>query len=867
MPKFHSLTAQEVEQELKTDLEFGLSAEEVQSRLEKFGPNKLESDFKSSSIAKILLRQFYSPLMLMLLGAVVFSLALKEFSDAIVITGAVLFNVLVGLFQESKAERVAQSLIDQVEHECLVIRSSKVEKIKAQYLVPGDILILRAGDALQADVRLFETSFLKIKETMLTGEAVDVAKQTEPLSPKTGLGDRSNMGFAGTFVTCGNGQGIVVGTGTQTQAGQIQELLTDSEVQKTPLQEQIEKLAWIITLMLSVTISLVTLAGILRGIPLVKMMTLAIAIAVAAVPEGLMIAMTVILSIGMSRMLARRALVRDLLSAEILGSVSVVCTDKTGTLTEGNMMLEKIVTLNDSFDPENPRELDEAATQILYLAYKSSDAKVVGPEKFEGDEAEVAILRSYRRAKVFFKNFSGNFERIGAIPFDSANRFSACLCKTSSGQILAAKGSHEKILVEMCIQSPITAALAKAAEELTLDGLRVLAVAKKTGSNLHIDEEITGLEPMGLLCFSDRLRKTAKSTVQTIQNAGIRVVMITGDHKQTALNIAHQVGITPQNMESVLEGHEIEDLSSTELAQRVRTVNVFSRVSPHDKIRIVKAFRASGEVTAMTGDGANDAPALKAADIGLAVGSGSQVSKCVAGIVLLDSNLSTIGKAIEEGRIIFDNIRKVIVYFLADGLAQTAMVIGALIFKLPIPLLPAQILWINFITDGFPSMALTADPGESDIMQRAPRKKHEPIVSHSMKALIFMSSAITNVILFSLYFVLLKTEMPLVLVRTIIFQCMAISTLFYVFSVRKLKNPIWQGSLFSNRWLLLAVGWSIALQLCCWKLEFLRGLLKLAPMQSKYWLLILPISLIKLGSMEVSKILIRNFAKNKAESF
>lgn len=856
MTKFHSIEVLEIENLLKTNLIEGLSAQEAQGRFKLYGQNRFKNVDKDNSVTTIFFRQFQNPLMFLLIFAAVASILLQEYSDTFVITGALLFNVFLGFFQELKAKRVAENLAEKAVDESLVMRAGKLQKIKGHLLVPGDIVILSTGDAIQADLRLFESNFLKVKEAELTGESVDVLKDVSTLPEQTALGDRVNMAFAGTFVVAGSGQGIVVATGNKTQSGQIEQLLIDVKAEKTPLQKQIEHISWVITVILFVIMFFIVLGGLLRGMSFAKILSTAIAVAVAEVPEGLMIAITVILTIGAQRMFKQKALVRTLLSTEALGSVSIICTDKTGTLTEGQMMLEKIVTLDNCYDPEREaKTLNADALNILELASHTSEAKIIAPEKFTGDEVEVAILRSLLRVYAHQKNQGTKTKLVEFLPFDSTNQFAASIIKSTNETILAVKGSHEKILGQMCAQNINTKNFLKMAELYTRDGMRVLALAAKTTGNLTLAQEIVDLEPLGLLCFSDPLRQTAKATIETIHGAGVRVVMITGDHKQTALNIAQQAGI-PATIETVLDGHEIEALTDLELQNMVSKVNVFARVSPQDKIKIVQAFKAAGHVTAMTGDGANDAPALKAANIGLAVGSGSQIAKNAAEVVLLNSNLETIGKAIAEGRIIFENIRKIFMYFLADGFAEATLIITSLIFNVPLPFLPAQLLWINLIADSVSSFSLTQDPGENDIMRQKPRAKDAPFFSNKAKSIFFLSGVLANLILFFCYLFLLKMDCPLDLARTIMFQLLTINILFYLFSVRALKKSIWCTNLLANRGMVLSVIVGVILQIIVLNVGYLRTLLKLVPIPAQYWLLILPLSLTKLVCMEVAKILL-----------
>lgn len=831
-----------VTKQFETNLKAGLSSHQAAERLKTFGRNTIK-EVKAKSPFIIFLQQFLSPLMYILLIASIASMLVGELKDAIVISIAVIINVIIGFVQEWKAEKAATALKAYEVPRCHVQRDGNIVEIDARELVPGDIVNLAPGSRIPADIRLSYVADLTVEEAILTGESKPISKTIEPLDVGLPVGDRTNMAYSGTYAISGKGVGVVVATGHKTQLGQIAQLLIETKDEDTPLQLQIKRFSWFLGwLMLSVT-GAVFVLGLLKKFPFKEIITISIALAVAAIPEGLLVAVTVVLAIGMQRMLRRKALVRHLIAAETLGSVSVICTDKTGTLTKGYMAIDQIITRK---NPPNVIELLQAATL-------NNDAQIV-PEKDQrvGNPTEVALLEAAHQHNIDTKNLQETMPRIDEIPFSSNIKYMATLHQINSTQRVIVKGAPEKIFPMCNIDTATKEYFFSKADEMTKNGLRVLAIASKDGSDLVIQTELHSLTCLGLVGLRDPLRPTAAQTVKELNNAGIHTVVVTGDHQDTATHIARGAGIAIRE-ENSMTGPELDAIDDQELYEKITSIDLFARVSPEHKIRIVDAWQRRGESVAMIGDGVNDAPALKSSDIGVALGSGSDVTHEISDMVLLDNNLSTISAAVRQGRIIFDNIRKVIVYLMADSFSEIILILGSLLMGLPLPMLAAQIFWINLVTDGFPDLALTMEPGEPEVMLEKPRAKDEPVMNTHMKVLIFIIGIITDIGLFGLYLGLLRTGFDIVHIRTIMFTALAIDSLFYVFSVRSMRSSLFRVNPFKNKWLNLAVLAGAAVQLLAVYFPPMQKLFSTVPLGTQEWGIILALALVKLVSIEVTK--------------
>jgi len=838
--KFYQTNPEAICKKLDTNCQTGLSPYQAKIRLEKYGPNRIKEEKRKSTLL-IFFQQFLNPLIYILLIAAVVSFLIGEKKDAIVIAIAVIINTIIGFIQELRAEKAASALKAYAVAFCSVRRNGKVEQIKTQELVPGDIVLLTAGSRVSADVRLFYAVDFTIEEAILTGESHAIEKSEKILTEELSLGDRTNMAFSGTYAISGKAEGIVVATGDKTELGKIAQLIVETKEEKTPLQKQISRFSWLLGwLMLGLTI-FVFLLGLIKQIPFKEILITSIALAVAAIPEGLLIAVTIVLAIGMQRMLKREALVRHLIAAETLGSVSVICTDKTGTLTEGRMGVEELWAKDES--------------QLWLAATLNNDAQISEEEKKRiGNPTEVAVLEAATKSGI--KIEKENFVRIDEIPFSSDLKYMATLhsCNRSSRHknLLIVKGAPEKVLSMCAVKPDELEAFEDKAKEMANKGLRLLAFASKKTDNKKIKGELKKLSLVGLVGLQDPLRPTAKQTVDELSQAGIHTVVVTGDHQDTATNIARGAGIYVDK-HNVMTGETLNKLSDEELYNKITEVELFARVDPKHKIRIVDAWRRRGESVAMIGDGVNDAPALKSADIGVALGSGSDVAQEISDMVLLDNNLSTISAAVKEGRTIFDNIRKVIVYLMADSFSEIVLIVGSLLMGLPLPLLASQIFWINLVTDGFPDIALTMEPPEDDIMLRAPRKKTESVMNKEMITIIFIIGIVTDIIQFSLYFYLLRTSMSIKYIRTIMFTAMAINSLVYVFSVRSMRSSLFRMNPFKNMWLNIAVLAGLCTQLAAVYIPPMQKLFSTVAIGATEWGIILVLALIKITGIEITK--------------
>lgn len=822
--------------ELKTNLQTGLNSEEAKSRLKLYGKNKIEQK-KIKSIFEVIISQFLSPLMYILAIAAIASILIGEFKDSIVIGIAAITNIIIGTIQEWKAEKSAETLKSYEVEKCNVKRNGKTLKINSEDLVPGDIVIISQGSKVPADIRLSYVADLNIEEAILTGESQAIKKTTEIINQESSIGDRTNIAYSGTYAINGKGEGVVIATGKKTELGKIAKLIMETEEELTPLQKQIKKFSWILGwIMLSITGIIFTI-GILRGLPIKQILSISIALAVASVPEGLLVAVTVVLAIGMQRMLKRKALVRHLVAAETLGSVSVICTDKTGTLTKGEMSVEKIYTKID-------------IKKLLTLATLNNDADISNHER-TGSPTEVAILTKAKEHNIDIEKEKLDNPRISEIPFSSKRKFMATLHKINDTKKLIVKGAPEKIFKMCKLSENEIQELEKKSASFTSNGLRLIAIAEKTTNEDGIESKIENLSFSGIIGLQDPLRTEAKNTIQKLTKAGIRTVVVTGDHKETASKIAKGAGLGVTR--KVVTGNEIEEMSDDKLYEEIENIDLFARVDPKHKIRIVNAWQRKEKSVAMIGDGVNDAPALKAADIGVALGSGSDVAHEISDMVLLDNNLSTISAAVKQGRIIFENIRKIIVYLMSDSFSEITLIMGSIIFGMPLPILATQILWINVISDGFPHLALTLEKEEGNIMNEAPRQKEEPILNKHMKILIFTIGIITDIVLFGLYIILLKKESNIQHIRTLMFTTLSVATLMYVFSVRTMNSSVFRTNPFSNKWLNIAVIVGLLFQLSAIYIKPLQKLLSTIPLNIWDWVIVLALSSIKIIGIEIAK--------------
>lgn len=857
---WHSFSIEKIFNQLKSRPK-GLTEKEVKLRLKRDGYNKLPEG-KSFSKIKIFLAQFKSPLVYILLIAGIVTLVLKDYTDSVVIFGAVFLNTLVGYIQENKADQGLKKLKKILRVKTIVFREGLEKEIFQRNVVVGDIVFLRAGNKVSADARLIQVHNLKAKESVLTGEWLAAEKKMIVLPEDTSLADRDNMVYMGTIIESGWGKAVVTGTGLQTEIGKIAELIHDTKEKKTPYQKKLSYFSKVIGIVIVAISFLIFVEGMIVGGEFVEMFSTSVAIAVAAIPEGLPVAMTVILALGMQRILKRKGLVRKLASAETLGSTSVILTDKTGTLTEAKMEVANIHT-----DGKESRLL---ALKIGMLCNESFVENLEEPTKrwiIRGRPTEKALFVAGIQAGLSKETFEKEQPMIDQFLFDPAYKYAASLHKFNpETNILYFVGSPEKILDMSAYlddgqkRKLLLADLKKIKEKIdktTNAGLRVVGVAYRETKDQKIDsdqeEKEKELTFVGFFALHDPIRESTKEAIDICRRAGMRPIIVTGDHKLTAQAVAHKLGfkIRPKN---ILEGKDLAKMSDSEFEDRIKDIQIYARVEPAQKLRIVQAWQNKGEVVAMTGDGINDAPALNQADIGVALGSGTDVAKEVSDLVLLTDNFNVIVAAIEEGRVIIDNIRKVITYLLSDSFSEIILIGVSLIFGWPLPILAAQILWINLIEDGPMGIALAFEKKERNVMAQKPEHYGSSLLTKEMKSLIFIIGLVTDILLLGFFYYFLKyTGYEIAHIRSVIFAALTIDSLFYIFSCKSLRRNIWRINPFSNKFLIWSWVFGVVMLLAAIYLSPLQSLLKTVPLNLFDWVLILGVGLVNIFLIELTK--------------
>ena len=797
--EFYQLSKSQVFEELQAT-EKGLTEDEVKLRLERYGPNALKEE-EGIKVLKLLVSQFNSIVVYILFVAFLISLFLGERLDAIVIGSIIILNTLLGFFQEYKAEKSIRSLKKFSMPKSFVVRDGKAVEVDTNVLVPGDLVLLEAGNFVPADCYLIESYELKSDESLLTGESVPVQKRRSVISDVRDVGGRENLVFSGTTVANGRGKGIVIATGMETQVGKIAQMIQVEEEQ-TPLQKKLDKLGTSLGVAVVIIAFIILGTGVFRGEDFVTMVLVSMSIAVAAIPEGLPAVVTISLAFGVQKMLKKNVLVRRLSSVETLGSTTVICVDKTGTLTQNKMTVIQIYVNEKEIDAKG--DLSKDVFKFLETIYLSND---VGEHRLEKltDPTDIALSNFVSKHKVDAK-------KVDEDPFTSEKKYSALLCEVKGKKFWNYKLAVE-VALKMCkyiqigsmvraINEKDKARILKANENMASKALRVLAFA------YSLDGTKKDLVFIGLTGMIDPPRPDVKKSIEDCKTAGIKVIMVTGDHKITAQAIAKQIGLGGR----VITGDELEVMDENTLKDRVRFTDIFARVNPSHKVRILDALKANGEIVAMTGDGINDAPALKKADIGIAVGTATDVAKGSSDMVLLDNDFSSIAKAVEEGRGIYDNIKKFVNYLLSSNMGEVMILFFAIIlaFKVDnmviIPLTAVQILWINLVTDGLPALALGVDSTARDVMQRKPRDPKEKIVDNNMWVSIFMVGTLITVACLTLF----KLNLPDVAkAQTVVFTSLVVFELGRVYMVRSQ----YQLHLLSNKWLIGAVLSSFILQL------------------------------------------------------
>jgi Ca2+-transporting ATPase len=890
-PAFHSQEVSSVLTTLNSNRR-GLTSAEAKRRLEQFGPNELVEKHKVSPWA-IFFEQFKDLLIIILLVATVLSAILGEVADAIVIFAIVVFAAVLGFLQEYRAERAMEALKRMASPTATVLRDGQEIEIASRELVPGDIILLRTGDHNPADARLLEAVNLKVNEAPLTGESQPVDKMTDALSETSVIGDRRNMVYTGTSMVYGRGTGIVTVTGMSTEFGKIASMLQEVREETTPLQVNLDRMGkWIIIGALGLTFILGAV-GVWRGHKILEMFIWAVSLAVAAVPEALPAVVTISLAIGVQRMVKRHALIRKLPAVETLGCTTVICSDKTGTLTQDQMTLRRIYTNKKVFeltgvgyeprgsflfDNKDYEPLKDVHLRtLLLIGSLCNDAHLVKVDnrwEIKGDPTEGALMVAAAKAGLDPEAEITQCPRVNEIPFSSETKMMTTVHQTQKGQVAYAKGAPEVILerskyifqdgAERELTGSERDKILATAHEMAADGLRLLGLAYKPVSQATeaIDQDMVFT---GLVGMIDPPRAEVKAAIKVCEEAGIESIMITGDHKLTAMAIAKELGLLKEG--KALSGTELDALSDEQFEQVVEQIEVYARVSPAHKLRVVEALAKKGHVVAMTGDGVNDAPALKKADIGIAMGiTGTDVSKEAADMVLTDDNFASIVAAVEEGRGIYDNIKKYLMYLLSCNLGEILIMTGSILFGAllgtgtALPLIAIQILWVNMATDGLPALALAVDPAAPDIMKRKPRPRNETVFTRHVITLMVLGGVWITLVCLGIFSWAIKSGKVETEAQGLVFITLCVLEFFAAFSYRSDRLSIFEIGIFKNRWLVWAVLVSFGMTVPLLYVPFLQEVFHTYPLTLNDWAIIAPSSLSILIILELAKLILRRFS-------
>lgn len=883
MLDFHNLSVTAVLHKLKTNTN-GLTPEIAEKRLIKHGLNSMP-EAKPLSGLLIFLSQFNNALIYILLVTGALSLLIGAYKEAYVIFGAVIINVIIGFIQERKANQAISKLRNLVEHKALVLRDGQEIVIDSKQVTIGDIILIKAGNRMPADGRLIEAADLQVDEAGLTGESLPSNKKTAPVASGASLADRENMVYAGTMAVRGLGKAAVTATGVNTEIGKIAVMVKETHEEPTPLQKKLTKFSRLLGLVFIVVCIIIVLVGLCQGRGWHEMLITGVAVGVASIPEGLTVSVTVILAIGMRRILKKKALTRKLVAAETLGSTTVICTDKTGTLTEGKMHVAHIIIGENEFEiktkgSRQDRQEAKAVSLALQAAMMCNDAVVenpldeLGSWRIIGSPTEAALLSAAIQSGLRKEDLLKIEPKIDELPFSSEHKYMLSLHEADENKyILYEKGASEILLAKAKsfyhhgeltpLDNQALAKLNSTYEKLTNRGLRVIGLARRVFSKKELFINDQGkiewssvdkdLDFIGFIAIKDPLRAEAKETIALAKQAGIRTVIITGDHKLTAKAIAEEIGIKVKAA-NIITGEELDTINDERLKKVVKMIDIYARVSPHHKLRIVKALKELGEVVAMTGDGINDSPALKAADIGISLGTGTDIAKETSDIVLLDNNFKTIVSTIRQGRIIFRNIRKVITYLISDSFSEIILIVGSLFFNTPLAILPAQILWINIVNDGLPHFSLAFEKGDDSIMQEKPIAKNENLLNKEMKVIIFGAGIMRDLFIFVLFYWLWrKTAGEIEYLRTLMFAILGVKSLMTIFSLRRFRASLWQYNPFSNRYLVAAVGASFLFLLAGIYWRPLQLILGTTDLNLPAWAVVFAVSTLSIVLIEMVK--------------
>jgi P-type Ca2+ transporter type 2C len=874
-----SKSAEAVLKEHNVDSAIGLSDEEALARLKKSGANTLKAE-KKKSIFRMFFAQLKNWLIYILLGAVVITLFMAEYVDAVIILLVITINAVLGVVQEVKAGKAIEALQKLTFPKALVRRNGEVVEIDSEKIVPGDILILDAGRIISADIRLIESINLQVDESSLTGESVPSEKDASLIQTdsKTALGDRLNLGFMSTIVTSGRGVGVVVGTGMNTEIGKIASIINKEVASKTPLEIRLDKLGKTLGIIAIAICVLIFIVAMVQGRDLSEMFLMSISLAVAAIPEGLAAIVAVVLAIGVTNLSKKNAIVKKLSAVETLGSLNIICSDKTGTLTQNKMTVTSAFTLDalvsDELEANASEELKFLAKAMILCSDASYDNK-----EGTGDPTEIALLVMGDKLGVDRKALQNSSQRINEAAFDSDRKLMSTLVDENGAFAVYTKGAIGN-LVEICTQvleggKPIafTEAHKKrfmdAADKMSDQALRTLGAAyKPVNGTIDVSEMEKDLILVGLVGMLDPPRDKVKESILKAKNAGVKTLMITGDHKNTAFAIAFQLGIA-EKIEQSITGNEIDDLTDLEFAEQIGNYHVFARVSPEHKVKIVRALKTKGNIVSMTGDGVNDAPSLNTADIGVAMGiTGTDVAKGASDMILTDDNFSTIVTAIEQGRNIYNNIKKSVIFLITCNLGEVVAIFAALIIGWKAPLLATQLLWINLITDSLPAIALGMDPGNPDVMKEKPRPAKESFFANGAGMHVLLGGFLIGLLTITAFFFgyyekgysPFDKQVPQDIVeyaRTMAFMVLVVCQLFYSLAHRNERKSIFSIGIFSNKYLVAAIVGGLALQLVVVGIPVMRNAFRLQMPDLEAWGIILALGVTPLVLNEIVKLIVR----------
>lgn len=876
-----SKSTEDVLKELNTDPKLGLSSEEAKKRLEKYGENKLAGK-KQKTLIQLFFSQLNDILIYILVAAALISGFLGEVSDAIIIGIVILINAIVGVIQESKAEKALEALKELSTPKAVVKRDGSLKEIPSELVVPGDVIILDAGRYIPCDLRLVESANLKVEESALTGESVPVNKSSDLVlkDGETPLGDQKNMAFMSTLVTYGRGIGIAVGTGMSTEIGKIAKMLDEDVNDQTPLQKKLEELGKFLGFGALGICAVMLAVGLLQGRDILTMFLTAISLAVAAIPEGLPAVVTIVLAMGVQKMIKENAIIRKLPAVETLGAVNIVCSDKTGTLTQNKMTVVKYY-VNGTLQDVNKFNTENKAEELLLKNIILCNDATYSEDSKTGDPTEIALLEVGFNNSLYKDDLEKEHKRIDEIPFESDRKLMTTVNKFTDEFLVMTKGAIDNLL-KICtkyyengeikdLTEDIKEKILKSSYDMSDDALRVLGSAFKTLPNSHV--EIDALEKdltfIGLVGMIDPPRLEVKDSIAMCKDSGIKTIMITGDHKKTAFAIAKELNIAEEESQ-VISGADLDKMSEDELKSTIDNLRVFARVSPEHKVKIVKAFKSKGNVVSMTGDGVNDAPSLKIADIGVAMGiTGTDVAKGASDMVLTDDNFSTIIRAIEEGRNIFNNIKKSILFLISCNIGEIIALFLAILLGWKTPLEPIHILWVNLITDTLPALSLGIDPGDPDVMKNKPRNPEDSLFKGSTLSLILngiligfltLAAFVIGARVFSgtkgLFPLFPKniTEDALRHAQTMAFVVLSVSQLVHSLNMRNDKKSIFQIGFFTNRFLVISILIGIFLQDVIITVPFLANIFNVHDLTAKDWLFVSGLSIIPLILNEIAKI-------------